>query len=152
MFNFSVSYSVQLKISAQRHIFTHIYNILKNILLIIVHVCHSLSFLSLKEKDFPETRNWWAAGCVHQYPLLNGHWPTRPFRSALADTSEAQTGSTARQIPFWKHKRDTLTLRVLENGVSNTAVLPCLTASWKWTVLHWTEAGVAFGMDIFGCF
>lgn len=128
VFNLSISCSVKLKkICAHRHIFTYIFKILKNVLLIVVHICHSLSFLSLQEKDFPKPRNWWAAVCVHQYPLLNGHWPARPFGNALADTSEAQTSSTARQIPFWKQlgydpKRDNITLRVLDDSVSIMAI------------------------------
>lgn len=110
------------KISAPRH---SSHNILKTILLIIVLIWRSFSFLCLKEKDFPETRSWWAAVCIEHYSVLNGHGPAEPL--GMLWNWEAPTGSTARQIPFWKQlgyypKRDSSTFRALEDSASSTGV------------------------------
>lgn len=131
-FNIFISYLVQAKKTSALRQNTH--NILKTIMLIAVLIWRSFSFLHLKEKDFPETRSWWAAVCIEHYSVLDGHWPARPFGNALTDTERLELAAQQGKIPFWKElryypKRGSNTLRALEGSVSHTGVFSLFSLS-----------------------
>lgn len=144
---FFISYLVQSKkISAPRH---SSHNILKTILLIIVLIWCSFSFLCLKEKDFPETRSWWAALCIEHYSVLNG-----PYLQSLWECSEterlqlaAQQGKSLSENSWDITQRGTVAPSEPWRTVFPAQVyFPCLTAPWKSTVLHWTWLSYLGGM------
>lgn len=153
-FNLSKSCLVQLKISAHRHIFTYIFNILKNFLLIVVLICHLFSFLSLKENFF--SRNKKLMGCCACIPEPSVEWMLT-CQAIWECSSRYFWGSDWEQIPFWKQMGyDTKKQYHPQNPVGQhfqyDCIWPCLTASWKSTVLHWTEVRVTFGVGFIKLF
>lgn len=147
-FNIFISYSVKRRSQPQTRHTQHFKDHS-------VNSCAYLAFLSfLISQRAMLSRNKKLMGCCLYRALFCAQWTLtcQTIGEYSYWNGKAQTGSTARQIPFWKQlgyfpKRDSYTLRALEASVSNTGVFSLSYSSMEinrvtlnMTKLSWWDA------------